>query len=718
MNFRTTIVLFILLVGAGVFFFFATRNPQPTTSQTPTQETGGKGRALFTVSSGKLEKLTVRPSQGPAIELARQDGKWQMLQPIAWPADGSKVDNFLNALTSLHSRGGVEMNASNASSTGLDHPRYVIDAWDTDGKKIQLDVGNHSALGNDLYVKASGASQADLVPAGTLGEDLNNGAEKLSDSLRSKQLVSVPEFQVRQAEFFRRHGELVLEKVGSDWKLRQPVKLDADSTEASSLLDTVTGLQASEFSTEAAADQAGARLNEPRAVVWLSEAAPSTQPSANETPINAASHSAPATRPTSPASPTSAPSNLAAEAATLASRGGTTIIIGQPVDIQAQKVWVKVFDPSHAPVVAQAELSTVSFDRLSQATPLSLRDKRVLDIDPASVASFTLEQDTPASAPGAATVHPAVMRQITIERRKLQPPVFGPALPPRSKSPTTHPVSPATQTAIPTTQSAHPSTRPTNPATGPGASLLQQHDPTRSGSGAEMATLHPVREEVAASSFPSSSPAARADITASTASISQSTAPTSSASQAPRSVTGDQASTHPTTAPTTQSGNAKTRVAAPTTQAALAATQPVLSSGVPATQPAANVPMAWYFASGGEGKADDGQVNALLDTFHPLRADKYVEKSPATQPAGGRYTLTIRTRRGSHGEAGRDYVVHFLDPGGTSPVIGIYTNLTFEVDRGIIDKLTGDFKTAKPVTAPPSFPGATGGFPGGAPFGR
>ncbi|HZL38392.1 MAG TPA: DUF4340 domain-containing protein [Tepidisphaeraceae bacterium] len=652
MNFRTTVILAAVLLAAGVFFFIATRSSDNTASdQATTSKSDAKGHALFDVKTDKLEKLAIRPDKGAPIEVARADGKWKILQPVDWPAESSKVESILSAVANLRSRGGVEMNSSNAASTGLDHPRFVIQAFG-DGKRITLDVGNHSALGNDLYVKAGDAKQADLVAAGTLGQDLANGSDKLLDSLRSKQLVSVPEADVRQAQFVRRSGRLVLEKQGEDWQIEQPVKLPADASEASSLLDTVTGLQAAEFSDEAAAQQAGARFDHPRAVVWITSSAPTT---------------APATQ--AAAAPATAPADMAADAKTLSARGGATIVIGQAVDIQAEKVWVKIFDPSHPPVVAQAQFSKVSFDRLSQATPLELRDKRVMDIDPSKVASFTLAMDAPAptTAPGVAPPAAAHMREFTIERRKGTPPVFGPALP-RATNPITRPHSAATRPA----NTGGPTTRPAAPASAPAGSSSESASPT-----------------TAASAAP--------NVSGQTGDSGPRPQPLNS-----RSV--------PPSAATTQSSLAAASTNAP------AATQP---TGPEADQPA---PLAWYFASGGEGKADDGQVTALLDSLHPLRVTKYDATSPTTQPVGVKYTLTIRTIPANAGESPLKYVIHITDPGPAAtgpvlPIIGTYKDLIFEIDRSFIENLNGDFKTKKAApNPPPSFGG--GGLPPGVNFGQ
>ncbi|MDB5354369.1 MAG: hypothetical protein JWN24_822 [Phycisphaerales bacterium] len=573
MNFRTTLILAVVLLGLGVFAFIATRdnaNPSTTSSTDDSGKDDSKGRKLFDVKADALDKLIIRPSDGPAIELAKSAGQWKLSQPVNWPADSFEVDRVLGAVVDLHSRGSVDLDPKNSASIGLDKPRYHIEA-SGGGKTVKLDVGSRAALGSDLYVRADDAKQADLVAGGTLAERLSKGTAKLAESLRDKQLVTLSSVLVRQIEVDRRGGRLVMQKTGTDWSVIQPATVKADASEASSLLDPIVGLRATEFAEESAAQKSGAQLEQPRAVVWISTAAPATQP---------------ATAPAGPTTLPSSPSGVVAALQSQGTRGGTVVIIGQPVDIEGEKTWVKVLDPNRPPVVAQVAFSQVSFDKLHHASPLTLRDKAAVDIDPEKVRSFTLAIDHPATTQPA--TRPAELREFTIERRKETPAILGPAAPPH----------PATQAA--TTQPA-------------------------------------------------------------------------------------------TTQPATQ----------------LAATQP-------ATLPAVE-PSKWFFSSGGEGNADEGQVVDLLTALHPLRAEKYIEANPTTQPAGT-YTLTVHTTGSKPGESGEDFILRITDTGPTGPVIAGYKDLTFELARPFMDKLTGDFKTKKPE--PPPIPQGGSPFGGeGSPFG-
>ena len=139
-----------------------------------------------------------------------------------------------------------------------------------------------------------------------------------------------------------------------------------------------------------------------------------------------------------------------------------------------------------------------------------------------------------------------------------------------------------------------------------------------------------------------------------------------------------------------------------TTQPSTPTTQPAVATTQPTTQAAEIAAAKWIFPFGGTGAADEGQVTDLLADLHPLRAEKYLDSEKVP---GETYTLTLHVIPATAADTAEDIVLTFIDTGGR--VDGFYKDLHFTVNRSLIDKLTGDFKTkaAPPAMSPPSFPG-------------
>jgi hypothetical protein len=290
-----------------------------------------------------------------------------------------------------------------------------------------------------------------------------------------------------------------------------------------------------------------------------------------------------------------------------------------------EKSYVKVSDPN---VIAKASITQSNIDKLTKASPLSLRDRRVVNIDPTKVSELSLRIDRPATTQP--TSRPAEQIEYQIDRRKENL-MLGPMLPTPPATPTTSP----------------------SPATKPSAS----------------------------SRFDIISPflALAGEVSA--------------------------------TAPTTQPANVSPATGPATQVSASPSTQPVAAPVLPIVPP----PPAskWVLQSQGGTAADDDQVKDLLDALHPLKVEKYLESAPTTQPVAN-YILTVKTI-GAGGADTATYELQITDPGGEAKLIGHYNDLAFELDRSILKKLDGDFKTKRPpepVSTPPSFQGG-GGFPPG-----
>jgi len=103
---------------------------------------------------------------------------------------------------------------------------------------------------------------------------------------------------------------------------------------------------------------------------------------------------------------------------------------------------------------------------------------------------------------------------------------------------------------------------------------------------------------------------------------------------------------------------------------------------VPATQAAKSI---WMFAIPSEPNSlvDDSKVDALLDKFSPLRADKYLEKAPDTA-VDQKYIVTLETK------SLNKYHIEVLKPVNNATPYATYNGLTFEVPTTLLDTLDAD----------------------------
>src|SRR5437867_6033485 len=346
MNFRTTLILFVLVVVGLIFFIFANRNgPADETGRQSTSVNPNEGRKLLDVKADDVQKLVIRPAEGQPLELVKGEpdksassfaasgAEWRIVQPTAWLADSYEARNLAESVVNLRSRGRVESGADRGAF-GLAKPRYTIEITDKSNKTTKLLVGNQSALGNDLYVDSGDGKGVSMASGGTLAGKLEKGTQKMFEDLRDKRLVAgASTADVKQVQVTPRKGpRLVLRKDGADWKIVEPKQLPADSGEVSSLLSSITSLRAEEFVKDDSDEAPAAMIDKPRLTVWFSKDAPSTQPA-----------SAPATLPATKLS-------------------GITVAFGQYASIEKDKMYVKVTpEPG---VLAKVSMTDTSWERI------------------------------------------------------------------------------------------------------------------------------------------------------------------------------------------------------------------------------------------------------------------------------------------------------------------------------------------------------------------
>jgi hypothetical protein len=197
-----------------------------------------------------------------------------------------------------------------------------------------------------------------------------------------------------------------------------------------------------------------------------------------------------------------------------------------------------------------------------------------------------------------------------------------------------------------------------------------------------------IASDLAATTRPTSRPASKKEVV-----VRRARAPDAQA-QATTAPAATRAATQPGTRPGTQASTQSATTQA-TTQAA-------------ATQPAPK----WEVAGGNTSQpADDSKVDALLGQLHPLRAQKYLESAPTTQPTA---TYVIRITTVAPGGAEAKHEIKLVDPGDTKPLLATYNELAFEADRSLADRLSGDF--LKGSSPSPAAGQSFGNDPDAAPF--
>ena len=343
MNRKTNLILLVLVLVAVAYLMFL-RNPKATAPSDDTTAEETTTRRLISVDSADVTKLAITPADEKPVVLERKDGQWYLTEPVKGKAERFAVDDLLTGITQLQSRG-----QAGKADTGLNPPRYRIELGLKDGKTVKLAIGARSALGDTMFVQLEGALGVDVVPA-----DLDTKLAEPVSKLRDQRLTDTTSAEIRQVVINGPGGRIAMHKAGEAWEMTEPQKMPVEPSEATDITSQLSNLRAVEFVNEDGAGAARYQLAEPQMSVWFSTQAPATQPAASQ------------------------PS-------------GVTLNLGRYDGPEKRNVYANL---STSPGVVKVSATVLN---ALKKKPYELRDRKVMDVDPATVNRVAITSETPAA---------------------------------------------------------------------------------------------------------------------------------------------------------------------------------------------------------------------------------------------------------------------------------------------------------------------------------
>ncbi len=257
---RSTIVLMLVLAGLGAYIYFVTWQ-QPDQSAS-TQE------KLFQVETADLQELKVKSESGDVTTVRKENGAWQIVDPIAAPASESEVSGVASALGQLEIVRVVDEKPAALTDYGLDTPRIEVDykAGDKSGKLL---VGAKTPTGANLYARRNDDPRVLLIAAFQ-----ESALNKSTFDLRDKAIMKVDRAKIDNVEVTLASDKAVqLRKEGTDWKLASPVAARADNGTVEALIGRVETAQMKSVVADQAtpADLRKYGLDKPQITVTLNQ---------------------------------------------------------------------------------------------------------------------------------------------------------------------------------------------------------------------------------------------------------------------------------------------------------------------------------------------------------------------------------------------------------------------------------------------------------------
>jgi len=405
MNFKTTLILLVLLAAAGGYIawdrYRNADSPENATAK------ANPGRLFDLADAADVTSLSIRGADSEIVlnavpEPEKKETKpdspfaelkptkqWRMVKPVESAANSAEVNTLVEELVRLESKAKVD-----PAGKGLDKPKYNVEMAAKGGKILKFAVGDRSPIG-ELYLRVEGKPKADVVAA-----SIYDRLTKPANDLRDTKLVTAKSTDINELKIETEGQTLLLQKKGNDWQLAEPRQFPADSTAINDLLTTLTSLRATDWIAKDSPDVSKARFDKP--LMTVSFATPAPKPTTPPTPAPAAA-SGPSAAPVAASKPAPQPV-------------WTSITFGQYEDVSKEKLYARVSDSQ-----AVVKVAATAFDTFTKK-PLDLRDRKVADILPDQVSKLSIQTEFPGGPAPSATPVPPKKTFVSIERRKQTTP--------------------------------------------------------------------------------------------------------------------------------------------------------------------------------------------------------------------------------------------------------------------------------------------------------
>ena len=249
MNFRTTLVIIILLAGtAGAYFLFF-QEPADNGSvneKPPIHEVYGIAR-----SSVQQVELLFADAAYQNLKLVRAGNRsWQLQAPFPANANDEKVKQMLDDI--LNKRVKHTLEVPELTQYGLDTPNITLSLW-TDGTHpaATFFIGS-KAINYSVYIKEKSEAHIFLIESSAL-DDLTKSPTDLRDRSVVRfnpEAVSNIAFKSEDVGSSPQSRTVNCEKRGGTWHITSPIEVKADAQEIERILSELLLLQVVTFEAD------------------------------------------------------------------------------------------------------------------------------------------------------------------------------------------------------------------------------------------------------------------------------------------------------------------------------------------------------------------------------------------------------------------------------------------------------------------------------------
>jgi len=229
------ILLGAIALGAAVYYFDWKRGQKDAE-----KSAGDTTKPVFTIPAGSeiVSLVITRPHVAgeTPTHLEKQNGAWQILQPLQTEADQHLVSGIIETLSNSRIESNQPGTPDRLKAYGLDPPAISVEFKLQNGTQHTLTIGNKDFTNTYVYGLIDGKDVA-LVPSA-----MRTQTDLSVDFLRDHNVLHFAESNVNSFSLKNPAGQIEAKKQKAGWTFAKPDAGQlADDSDVTSLLNSITG---------------------------------------------------------------------------------------------------------------------------------------------------------------------------------------------------------------------------------------------------------------------------------------------------------------------------------------------------------------------------------------------------------------------------------------------------------------------------------------------
>ena len=255
---KTTLILFIVLIAAGVFYWL-----WGVRGQEQRDQRAEMAQRIIPVEEDDVNKVALFHRGDSALVYERRGDEWRITFPVTTGANQNQISTHLSALLEAEkTRTLTENPGANLAQYNLEPPEYATHIFYSDTGKAELLIGGENPTGSGVYAKLHNAPAVYLS-----NTNIRTQAEKELFDLRDKSIAMFDRNAVQKIVIERVNDrDLVFEKADNIWRLTEPA-IRVNQSEVTSILSTIQNGTAQEYLEEMAVNLGDYGLQNPQITV-------------------------------------------------------------------------------------------------------------------------------------------------------------------------------------------------------------------------------------------------------------------------------------------------------------------------------------------------------------------------------------------------------------------------------------------------------------------